>query len=628
LEKRRSKTLLENIKNGRTKNKTEFQIFCLYKLQFQRYREMKRISNIVILLLFVEFAAAQIQVGFVKTKGRLVNGKHVQGTGLPGATVGIQGGNNVGVRNKDGSFSFILPSKTYMVQSVKKSGYELVDADALKRSYQYSANPLYLVMETPEQLRSDMLEAKDRLRETLFLEYKRKNEELKRQLAENRIKKEDYERLKTQLDSVQDCNEQLINSMAEQYARIDYDQENEVMRHVHQLIINGNLTKADSLLKVHYGNLSAEVNSFRLFSQQNAKKRLDQVWRDSLESVRRTSLERQCYIRHQVYKLKHEHDSAKHYIELRAELDTTCVSWQLEAGLYIDEFCLSQEVNSVWERDRSCVMFYYQRALRNAIALYGENSPEAGNCYFHIGMVEDTGVDIDYYKKALSLMEYNFGKDSREAANCWRKIGKTYNSWHPDTRLGWDEGCECLERAAIIYDKLDGKDNIESLLCRLECALDDKNISKIVRKLELICANDKLLLMRVYRNIGEKYSYETDAAQRDYGDTYYWDVNKQDAEGNYLYDEFDKTDWKVWENGNNKIIKHNQRMIDFLKKGIPYLEKAHELMVEIYGSDYIPCIELLDHINIEKDTMEGCLAEQAEAIEKLDIAKKYKKQIK
>ena len=86
--------------------------------------------------------SAQTQHGYVKTKGRMVNGRHVAGKGLPGATVSIQGGNSVGVKNANGSFSFVVPAKTYMVQSVQKKGYELVDADAVRKPYQHSVNPL------------------------------------------------------------------------------------------------------------------------------------------------------------------------------------------------------------------------------------------------------------------------------------------------------------------------------------------------------------------------------------------------------------------------------------------------------------------------------------------------------
>ena len=118
---------------------------------------MKKLILLSLALLMSALAVAQTQKGYVKTKGRIVNGQLVPGQGLPGATVNIQGGNSVGVRNADGSFSFVVPARTFMVQSVQKIGYELVDPDVTTRLHQQSGNGLYLVMETPEQQLEDQL---------------------------------------------------------------------------------------------------------------------------------------------------------------------------------------------------------------------------------------------------------------------------------------------------------------------------------------------------------------------------------------------------------------------------------------------------------------------------------------
>ena len=91
--------------------------------------------------------SAQKQQGYVKTKGRMVNGQHVKGQGLKGAVVALYGRTSVGVQNVDGSFSFPVAGKSYTVQSVTKNGYQLVDADAAPKAYAYSANSTYLVME-------------------------------------------------------------------------------------------------------------------------------------------------------------------------------------------------------------------------------------------------------------------------------------------------------------------------------------------------------------------------------------------------------------------------------------------------------------------------------------------------
>ena len=50
-------------------------------------------------------AQTQTQQGYVKTKGRMVNGKLVPGQGLKGATVSVHGRTTVLVNKDDGAFS-------------------------------------------------------------------------------------------------------------------------------------------------------------------------------------------------------------------------------------------------------------------------------------------------------------------------------------------------------------------------------------------------------------------------------------------------------------------------------------------------------------------------------------------
>ena len=64
---------------------------------------MNRIIIILILVVFPPFVFSQTQQGIVKTRGRMVNGQHVPGTGLSGATVTVKGGNAV-VSSNTGTF--------------------------------------------------------------------------------------------------------------------------------------------------------------------------------------------------------------------------------------------------------------------------------------------------------------------------------------------------------------------------------------------------------------------------------------------------------------------------------------------------------------------------------------------
>ena len=156
---------------------------------------MKRQICLVLMLFVATIGFAQTQYGYVKTKGRMVNGKHVPGQGLNGATVSIKGCTPVLVKSNDGSFSFPIPSQTFMVQQVQKKGYELVDADALKKSYTYSSNPICLVMETPEQQTQDQLDSERKIRRTLQRQLQQREDELEALKEAHGITLEEYQRL-------------------------------------------------------------------------------------------------------------------------------------------------------------------------------------------------------------------------------------------------------------------------------------------------------------------------------------------------------------------------------------------------------------------------------------------------
>ena len=140
---------------------------------------MKRILFFIIIALTATvYATAQTQRGIVKTRGRIVNGVHVPGKGLPGTVVSIRGRSDVGVKNSNGSFSFTVEEKHFVVDSVKKRDYELVDADAAPKTYTYSTDTLFLVMETPEQILQDKLTSERKIRRTLQRQLQEREDEI------------------------------------------------------------------------------------------------------------------------------------------------------------------------------------------------------------------------------------------------------------------------------------------------------------------------------------------------------------------------------------------------------------------------------------------------------------------
>ena len=237
----------------------------------------------------------QTQQGYVKTKGRMVNGQHVAGKGLPGATVNIQGGNSVGVKNANGSFSFVVPTKTYMVQSVQKEGYKLVDADAIMKPYQHSANPLYLVMETPEQQLEDLLEAQEQISKTLREQLKKSRQEIQRLKDENKITEEDYRQRLAKLMEDQQNSQKLIADMAKEYSQMDYDQMDSLNQRISDAILNGRLMEADSLLRSK-GDMKGRIAEVRKEQQAEAQEEHElarrvrrRSWRISLTTVTNSS---------------------------------------------------------------------------------------------------------------------------------------------------------------------------------------------------------------------------------------------------------------------------------------------------------------------------------------------------
>ena len=139
---------------------------------------MKRLIIIPLLILSVATAFAQTQKGCVKTKGRMINGQYVPGQGLKGAVVSVHGRTAVLVNGDDGAFSFPVPDQQFRLDSVQKKGYRLVDLDACPKTYSYSGNPLYIVMETPDQQLQDLLTAERKIRRNLQKQLQDKEDEI------------------------------------------------------------------------------------------------------------------------------------------------------------------------------------------------------------------------------------------------------------------------------------------------------------------------------------------------------------------------------------------------------------------------------------------------------------------
>lgn len=300
---------------------------------------MRQVYSLLIMCRLAIGGYAQTQQGVVKTKGRMVNGTHVAGKGLSGATVTIQGRNAVQSQT-NGDFSFPVSAKTFTVQGVQKKGYQLVDPDAMRKAYQYSPNTFYVVMEKPEQQAEDKLAIERKIRRTLQQQLQQREDELEDLKAQNKLTQEEYLKAMQQLYDDQKNNEKLIADMVKEYSEIDYDQLDEFNRLISEAILNGELTKADSLLRTK-GDMNSRDTEItrRLEAEAQEEQELaqrEQKLKISKEGTRKLleDFATDCYNYYNMYKLENKYDSAAYYIELRANRDTINATWQFDAALY------------------------------------------------------------------------------------------------------------------------------------------------------------------------------------------------------------------------------------------------------------------------------------------------------
>lgn len=405
--------------------------------------------------------SAQSQQGYVKTKGRMVDGEYVPGQGLKGATVSIKGKTTIMVNADNGFFSFLVPEQQFQLDSVKKDGYQLVDMDACSKSYKYSSSPIYIVMETPEQQLQDQLDAERKIRRNLQKQLQTKEDELEKLKGAKKISPKEYQNALQELYANQESNERLINDMAKRYSELDYDQLDEFYRQVSYHIENGELVKADELLKTK-GDISQQVSDIRQRGQVlNEKKVLLQ----EAEAVHQADLHeaaQRCYSYFETFAAQSLIDTAAYYLELRASLDTTNLEWVNNAGRFIHDY--------IGDYDKA--LGYYQQVLRNAREEYGENSEWVAVCYSNIGSAyasmgkydqaqnyddkafiirialngpnhpdvatsynnkawicmkqgqyDDT---LESYNHALRILMHNYGESHPLVATCYFNIGQTY----------------------------------------------------------------------------------------------------------------------------------------------------------------------------------------------------------
>ncbi len=498
-------------------------------------------------------ATAQTQHGIVKTPGRLAsNGKVIAGKRIAGATVQVKGRTAVKTA-ADGTFSFPVPGNSFLIQSVKKQGYILVDPEAITRQYTYSSNPVTFALVIPTEQADDKLAKERQIRNTLEKKLHAREDEIEGLKAQNKISQEEYRKELQRLYAEQESNEKLIKDMAERYTKIDFDELDEFNLRISDCILNGRLTEADSLLRTK-GDINARIDRLNKQHEANVEVRDNLEKSEALEQKDRDEIAQDCYHRHELFAMEHQNDSAAHYLELRAALDTTNIEWQNDAGLFIADYSFNFPL----------ALKYLNRGLLQAQAQYGDENEWTAVMYSNVGTIHDNLHDsqtaLDYNFKALSIFEKLPDLDQWAIVAMHTRIGLIYNSLYQ-------------------YQK----------------ALDHQ--FKALHILEQISTNDpklNYLEFAIYQNIGSTYS-----AMVDFDNALNYLLKAQDISENVICNE-KETAKNYDEIGNvyagmeehDKALNYYFKALDIHKKSFgdehPIVADSYILIGNIYHkkSDY------------------------------------------
>ena len=388
-----------------------------------------RLVTVWIFLLQSVVLMSQTQRGIVRTALR-PNKKIVY---LPGVTIRLRGGHTAVLSGAGGKFEMTMSKAkagdAFYLSSVRKSGYELADNRTIGRAFTYSSKvPIEIVMINTREKEEDVRRISDNSYRRAEKTYKQRISKLEKQLSEKTISEASYREQLQDLQTWFEKYESLINSMAERYASTDYATIDSLNAAINIAIENGELERADSLISTA-GSLEKMVKENKE-AERKANECLN-IGRNIMENATadlmsikndKNRLADLLYSKYSICLTRAERDSAAYYIQMRAELDTTNVDWQLEAGWFIDYYLADYEE----------AIALYKRALRSAVEQFGDSHPDVATSYNNIGLVyNDQGnyvKALESYNKALEIYLSVFGDKHPNVATNYNNIAVVYFS--------------------------------------------------------------------------------------------------------------------------------------------------------------------------------------------------------
>lgn len=386
-----------------------------------------RLIILVLSVLVCVTSYSQTQEGYVKTLGR----PNKKGMALSGVSIKVKGEHNPVLSKKDGKFSMLLTNKkngdSYSLQEVRKSGYELNETGVIGRQYAFSDRvPLAIVMVSYTQLQADKQRIENNAFRTAEKNYKSKLALLVEQKEKNFISTEKYREALQDLQDKFEKYQLMIDGLAEHYAHVDYDVLDENGQKINTYIENGELERADSLVSQMFDPIEALRRNKEALSKINqqllqANELLDKANEDWASLLKQQ--EKDAEHLYQLYTIalsRFDKEKASQYIGIRAELDTTNVLWQTQAGEFYLEFM----------GDYDTSISYFVKALNLSLSYYGKFHQQVALCYNNLGKAIELSGDYEQaeraYNEALLIQKRVLPEFHWDVAQSYRLLSEIY----------------------------------------------------------------------------------------------------------------------------------------------------------------------------------------------------------
>lgn len=302
---------------------------------------MKKSSLVIVFLISVVFVFAQEQNGYVKTIGRPDH----KGEPLENVVVRVQGTSATSVSDNAGSFSLVMAhysdGQAYSLSRVSKSGYQLADAGVIGRLYPFSTDiPLEISMISNEDYYRTKSAIEEMVREKIDREYQAQINELKQQLKAKTISEENHRLKFIELTDYYDNTTNLIDKLADRYARIDYDRLDSIDSQISCLIEQGKLDEAEQLIQGKGTKRILEQQKENNLKLEQALSEFEQrlVEGRKAEAEMLEAYASELIMRFDIASMRFDNPAAAAFLKERMELDTTNVEWMLDYAEFIRDY--------------------------------------------------------------------------------------------------------------------------------------------------------------------------------------------------------------------------------------------------------------------------------------------------